>query len=197
MKPYALVPVVVLLAACGGDPPPPPPAAPPAPEPLGSLVPEERLYYDNSGGYPDSLRMVVRDQATFENVWSQATSRQPSPPPIPTIDFGESMVVLVAAGRMTPEDQIRVDSVAVREVLRADGTREEVLAVLVRVSEGCGRLQVDAYPVEIVQVPRFEGTVEFIERRESSCGDSAPAARRRSPGDPPATSRPGGGTPAR
>ncbi|MGD2067110.1 MAG: hypothetical protein PVI57_00390 [Gemmatimonadota bacterium] len=196
MKAYALLPVVLVLAACGGDPPPPP-AAPPAPEPLGSLVPEERLYYDNSGGYPDSLRMVVRDQATFENVWSQATSRQPSPPPIPSIDFGESMVVLVAAGRMTPEDQIRVDSVAVREVLRADGNREEVLAVLVRVTEGCGRLQVDAYPVEIVQVPRFEGTVEFIERRDSSCGDGQPAARSRGRGDPPSTLRPGAWRPPR
>lgn len=159
----ALVPAVA-LAACGGGSP-----EPAGTEPIARVSLEERLYYDNSGAYPDSLRLVVRDAGTFARVWEQATGSQPSPPPAPSVDFERSMVLLVASGRMTPEDQIRVDSVGTRTVLRTDGSREDVLAVVVNTTEGCGRLDVDAYPVEIVRVPQFEGRVEFIERRRRDC----------------------------
>jgi len=94
------------------------------------------------------------------------------------VDFGSHMVVVAGAGRMTPEDRIRVDSVGVREVTDAVGDEEEVLLVVVRTSEGCSRFNVDAYPLEIVRVPRFDGDVRFLERRESE-SDCAP-------GEPPA-----------
>ena len=163
MKP--ILPILVLLAAaCGGGPPPPP-----SQQPIASVALEERLYYDNSGTYPDSVRLVIREPDMFQQVWTQATRDQVSPPPLPTVDFGESMVLLVAAGRMTPEDQIRVDSVGVRSVPRTDGGREDVLSVVVSTVRGCGRLNVDAFPLEIVRVPRFAGRIEFIERSRRDC----------------------------
>jgi hypothetical protein len=78
---------------------------------------------------------------------------------------------------MTPEDRIRVDSVGVRDVTDAVGETEEVMMVIVRTVEGCRRFNVDAYPVEIVRVPRFEGPVRFVERRERdpSCQNEPPA----------------------
>src|SRR5690606_33794202 len=111
---------------------------------------------------------VIRDQAAFSAAWSQATSAQSAPPAPPAIDFSREMVLLVAAGRQTPEEQIRVDSVVVQ---RAPGGGPNTFYALVRLSQGCQRFNIDAYPLEIVRVERFEGPVEFIERvdRPTDC----------------------------
>jgi hypothetical protein len=167
MKPIALL-LLLLAVGCGGGPPPPP-----SQQPIAAVTLEERLYYDNSGAYPDSVRLVIRDPETFRQAWEQATRDQASPPPPPTVDFEESMVLLVAAGLMTPEDRIRVDSVGVRSVPRTDGGREDVLTVVVGTVRGCGRLSVDAYPVEIVRIPRFDGRIEFVERSRRDCPGGA------------------------
>jgi len=155
--------LLATLAACGGGAPP----GALGPEPLAPLADADRLYYDNGEGITDSVRIVVRDQGALVDVWSRATSRQTSPAPAPAVDFGSDMVVVAGAGRMTPEDRIRVDSVGVREVTDAVGDGEDVMLVVVRTTEGCRRFNVDAYPVEIVRVPRFDGAVRFIERRET------------------------------
>jgi hypothetical protein len=139
----------------------------PEPQPLWEPVPvAARILYDNGGGIQDSLRMVVRDPDALRLVWTQATSRHADPPPPPPVDFQSEMLLVVAGGRMTPEDEIRVDSLAVRRERDVDGRTEQTLAALVRVTEGCRRFQVDAYPLEIVRVRRFEGPVRFVERRQ-------------------------------
>jgi hypothetical protein len=74
------------------------------------------------------------------------------------------MLLLVGAGRKTPEEQIRVDSVAVQRA--GGGGRAETFFVIVRLTEGCQRFNIDAYPLEIVRVTRFDGPVEFVERRD-------------------------------
>jgi hypothetical protein len=115
------------------------------------------VYYDDGPGFPDSVRMAVRDQTTFEDVWARATYSQPSPPPIPVVDFTNEMILVVAAGRMSPGDQIRVDSV---------GVRGDFYVVLVRTIVQCQPFPADAYPLEIVRVAREERPVTFSERRE-------------------------------
>ena len=80
------------------------------------------------------------------------------------------MLAVVAAGRMTPDDQIRVDSVAVTRRMNAAGRMEEVLNIFVRTTTGCRRFNADAYPLEIIRLKRFEGTIEFIERRDQAEG---------------------------
>jgi hypothetical protein len=55
---------------------------------------------------------------------------------------------------------IRVDSIAVPR------SGQQPLTAVVRLTEGCTRLNVDAYPVEIVRVSRVDGPVEWIERRD-------------------------------
>lgn len=165
----ALVLTVTALAAgaCGGGPdtPPPPPAPAQQQDVLGPVSPGSRLYSDNAGGFTDSTRIVVRSEEEWEGVWEQATSHRANPVPRPPVDFAENMVVVVAAGRMTPEDQIRVDSVGVRSVRNESGDLEDVYEVVVRTTEGCGRLRVDAFPFEIIRTSMFEGPVRFVERR--------------------------------
>src|SRR5436190_11437261 len=84
------------------------------PRGLEPLPPTGRVYYDDGPAFRDSVRMVVRDDATWTGVWKQASSTQLSPPPLPEIDFDHEMLLIVGAGRMAPGDQIRVDSAGVR-----------------------------------------------------------------------------------
>lgn len=145
-------------------------APPPAPAPIQALTPTQRIYYDNGGGIQDSVRQVVRDAGSFASLWQRATAGQATPPPVPTIDFGREMVLVAAAGRMTPDDQIQVDSVAVRKERTPDGKLQDVLTAWVRVTQGCHRFRADAYPVELVRVRQFSGPVHFVDQLVQSTG---------------------------
>jgi hypothetical protein len=151
--------LALLTAACGGSPPR-------APAPLGAMPIEARLLYDNSGGVRDSSALVIRDEAALREAWQRATSTQASPPPVPEVDFRRDMVLLVSTGRMWPDDQLRVDSAGVRREATVGGRQEEVLAVVFTVTEGCRRINRDAYPVELVRIRRYDGPIRFIGRRE-------------------------------
>jgi hypothetical protein len=154
--------IVLLAAACGRGRTP---AAAAAPEPARAFAAPVRLYYDNGGGVADSVREVVRDAPTFQRWWSQATSRQPSPPAAPAVDFAQDMVLVVAAGRLTPDDEIRVDSVGITREIDPAGRSQETLRVVVRMTLACERVDIDGYPLEIVRVRRFEGPVRFADNR--------------------------------
>lgn len=161
------LPVVLALAAlvagCGGGG-----AAAPAalsPVPSASVV-----YYDDQGALRDSVRMVVRDAEELRTLWERVTAGQASPPPAPAVSFDREMLLVVGAGRKTPEDQVHVDSVGVRREMGPDGKMRDALAVVVRSAEGCGRVRTAAYPVEIVRVRRFTGPVSFVEKRERAEG---------------------------
>jgi hypothetical protein len=135
---------------------------------LGPLPSTARVYYDNGGGIQDSLRLVIRDQQELQKWWSQATSRQQDPPPIPAVDWSREMLLVAAAGRMTPEGRIRVDSVGIRREMSTRGKMEDVLATVVRISDGCRRFTTAGFPVEIVRVRRFNGPVSWVNRRETT-----------------------------
>jgi hypothetical protein len=76
---------------------------------------------------------------------------------MPGIDFTQEMLLVVAAGRMSPGDQIRVDSV---------GVRNDQYIAIVRTTVECEPFPADAYPMEIVRVRRDERPVGWVERRE-------------------------------
>jgi predicted small lipoprotein YifL len=155
-----------IFAACGGGGP----ALPPPPTPMPPPVP---LYQDNGGGIRDSTRIVIRDAGTLEEYWSRATSPQSSPPPVPVVDFDRQMIILVALGRATPEEEIHVDSLLVRRELNAAGDRVETLAIVVRTVHGCGRFRTEAFPLEIVRARTFDGPIRWEERRQQTvCGEA-------------------------
>lgn len=152
-----------LLVACGRGSGPP---LPPTPEPLARLEAAQRLYYDDSGGIADSLRLIVRDPALWRDIWDRATSTLGSPPPLPAVDFSREMVLVVAAGRMNPGDRVQVDSAGVRSELDPDGRRREVMVATVRIILDCTGFEADVFPLDIVRVRRFEGPVQFLHARE-------------------------------
>jgi hypothetical protein len=156
---------LALLPFChrGGPPASSPAAAAPTVTPAASTL----VYYDNGGGVRDSLRLVVRDPGALRDVWTRATSRQTSPPGVPQADFAKEMFLVVSNGRMTPEDQIRVDSVTVRQRAGSPASLEAIVHTV----RGCGRFTTESYPLAIVRVPRVDGAVQFTDRREKSeCG---------------------------
>jgi len=161
--------LALTLSGCGGRGVSPPP-------PARVITAAERLYYDNTGGIQDSLRMVIRDQQRFQQIWNRATSTQISPPPVPTIDFAKSMVVVVGAGRRNTDDEIRVDSAAYRERTTVQGKKEQVMEIMVLLRTGCGGLEAAGYPLEIVRLPAFDGPIEFNERTVPAQGCDAPEA---------------------
>lgn len=159
---FVLACTAALLAACGGGRPAMPgPASVPAP--LGPVVQAAVIYDDDAGGMRDSVRLVVRDLAAFQVLWRSATDGQASPPPLPAIDFAREMVVAVGAGRMTPNDRIRVDSVGGPRP--GPGGGRDAMVVLVRTTEGCERFPTAAWPLQLVRVRRHDGPVVFVERR--------------------------------
>jgi len=123
---------------------------------LQPLADSAQVYYDNGMAFADSARIVVRDAAAWRAIWQRATRPQASPPPMPDIDFNRDMIVLAAAGPMKPGDVIHVDSIGV------DGSTT-VLAV--RTIAACQPFPSDAYPFEIIRIPRRDGPVQFIEHR--------------------------------
>jgi hypothetical protein len=152
--------VAVTAAACGG-------AKAPAPAvPLGPVPVDAKLLYDNGGGIRDSGQIVIRDAASLQEVWQRATSTQSSPPPVPVIDFQKDMVIVVAGGRMSPSNEIHVDSAGMRRERTPAGIEQRVLAVHYTVTEGCTRINRDAYPVEAVRIRRYQGEVRFIGKRQ-------------------------------
>ncbi|PYP90931.1 MAG: hypothetical protein DMD34_16545 [Gemmatimonadetes bacterium] len=126
-------------------------------EMLTPVLSTARVYYDDGPAFRDSVRMVVRDGAAWRTVWAQATSAQPAPPPLPAVDFEREMVLVVGAGKMTPGDQIHVDSA---------GVRRDFFVAVVRTIVQCRPFPADAYPLEIVRVTRSDKTATFVERRE-------------------------------
>jgi len=154
-----LVPAtLVLAAAChhGGSN-----AGPPAPKPepavaMHQLDDAARIYNDNGISFADTARTVVKDTLAFRSIWKRATQGQPSPPPLPKVDFTKDMVVLVAGGRLKPGDAIRVDSV---------GTRGALTQIVVRTTIACQPFPADAFPFEIVKVTKSDGPVKFVEHR--------------------------------
>jgi hypothetical protein len=132
------------------------------PKGLEPVLPIQRVYYDDGGGYRDSVHLVVQDSMMWKQVWRQATSTQASPPPRPEVDFGSEILLVVGAGRMAPGDQIRVDSV---------GVRQGTFIAVVRITTECRSLAADVYPLEIVRARRPGKPVAFEDRREkgTSC----------------------------
>lgn len=161
--PHLLIALLAVagLAACRGG-------AAPAPRALAPVAIEARLWRADDGGIPDSTEAVIRDAAAMRELWDRATSMQATPPELEEIDFRRQMVLVVATGRMSPADEVRIDSIGLRSEPTPDGGRQDVLAVQYTITENCGRFAGDAYPVEIVRVSRYDGRVRFIGRRNRS-----------------------------
>ena len=128
-----------------------------SPEVVNTVAPilsGARIYYDDGPAFQDSVCEIIRDRVLWRDVWSQATSIQPSPPPIPEIDFEREMIVVVGGGRMKAGDQFGVDSAGVQDTLFR----------VVYTTVECRRFPEDVYPFEIIRVPRADHPAYCVKR---------------------------------
>lgn len=140
-----------LALACGGG------SGPPLP-PVRPIALSDVVFRSDRLGIADSVRIVVRDDSAWRDVWSRATAGEPNVSLDRPIDFTREMVLVAGAGRMDTGSQIQIDSV---------GHRGEDFVAVVSTIEECG-FQSDAYPVVIVRVARTDRTVRWEERRVRS-----------------------------
>ena len=134
----------------------------PKPEPqveMKLLDPSSKLYSDNVLGFADSSRVIIRDTLAMREAWNQATKGQPTPLPMPNIDFNKELVILASGGRLKPGDVVAVDSI---------GTRGAMTVLAIRTAIACQPFPTDAFPFEIVKIPRINGPIRFVEHRVKS-----------------------------
>jgi hypothetical protein len=141
-----------------------------APPDLGNPVPFERLraesysftYYS---GMDTPERIVVRDAATWSDVWAQINSRS-SPVPEPVVDFSRDMLVVAAQGsHSTGGFSILVEGVG------ESGGRLNV-AIHSYSPYNCVTTEAFSQPVDIARLPRSDKPVNFVERATiRNCGN--------------------------
>jgi hypothetical protein len=153
----------LLLGACAG-------ARVQSGPPLGPVAIEQRLFRDNAGGIRNVEERVIKDSTAWRDVWRLVTATQATVPPVPTVDFRQDMLLVVAAGRMTIADAIRVDSVGNRAETNQAGKRVGIVAVYYTITRDCPSSTREAYPVEIVRVRKSESTVRFFTKSEQGPG---------------------------
>jgi len=138
--------------------------------PLGPVAIEQRLFRDNASGIRNAEERVIMDSTTWRDVWRLATATQATQPPVPSVDFRQNMLLVVASGRMTIADAVRVDSVGNRAEMSQAGKRVGIVAVYYTITRDCPASTREAFPVEIVRVRRSESTVRFFSRSEAGPG---------------------------
>ena len=159
---YFAISALLLSSACASAPRPGPP--------LGPIAIESRLFRDNAGGIRNAVERVVRDSTAWRATWTEVTSTQSDRPPLTAVDFSQNMVLVVAAGRMTIADAIRVDSVGNRSEMNEAGKRQDIVAVYYTIVRDCPPSTREAFPVEIVRVKRSMSQVRFFKKSEAGPG---------------------------
>lgn len=110
--------------------------------------------------YSDTLhdhpgRRVVRDSVAWREVWTQAHPASSAPPPLPSVDFKNEMVLAATAGPVMQPGRILLDSV---------GTERGHLVAVVTIERRCSPAAFGEAPTIFVRVPATSKPVRFVER---------------------------------
>ena len=128
----------------------------------GDPIPLTRLPEANSfrqySGLTDSVRVVVRTEQAWREIWAAVHRDRTEAPALPQVDFERDMLVVAALGaRPTGGFGIHVE---------AAHQEAGYINVLVRrelPGERCGSTQAFTQPVDIVRLPRSPQPVRFRE----------------------------------
>jgi hypothetical protein len=154
---------LILLAfgvACSGSAPTPGSDA----APVITRIDTSDVLLRTGQGLGDPTRVVIRDSVAWEQFWSQAHALLEPAPTAPIVDFADSMLLAAALGtRATGGHRVTIDSVSRGGVLRA-------FVTTITPGAGCVTTMAITWPVQVVRVERFDGSVEFVEaERTEQC----------------------------
>lgn len=145
--PFALC--VIALAACD------------TPTEPSETLPITRITQGSFSRFETAQRRVVTSQAQLTEVWAAVFGGPLQlPPPMPSIDFSQEIVIVAAAGtRSSGGLMITVASASAN-------AREAVVTILTTVpGSGCVTLPVVTNPYDVVRLPARQ-SVDFVERTE-------------------------------
>jgi len=157
MSAIAALAASALLAACAAG-------GAVNPEEGGAELAFESILSQSSSGLAERLRVVIRDEATWTDVWRRIHEPVAPEPPLPNVDFSRHMLIVVALGTR-PSGGF---AIAVQRITARDGTSE------VSVRESCparGAMVTMALtqPVEVVRLERRAETPAFRELKGAAC----------------------------
>jgi hypothetical protein len=115
-------------------------------------------------GVTERRREVIRDEASWARLWAEIHAGFTPAPPLPSVDFGQHMLIAVALGtRPSGGFGVKVRGVTSR------GERLEVAVLESCPAAGAMVTQSLTQPVEVVQAPRLAQTPSFRDTRAASC----------------------------
>lgn len=125
-------------------------------------LPLDSVYRSARSGLTQPTQIVVRDSVAWQIWWRRVTANYVTlrPPPLPSIDFSEYMVILVGSGTH-PVNQFAV-SVDSAIVIR---TKLWVYLTDRGPGPGCVAGMSSTQPVHAVRAPRRPETPEFLIRK--------------------------------
>ena len=120
-----------------------------------SQEPFTRLFASATSGFTEPAAVVLRDEAALSAVWRTIFEGTPLVP-VPTVDFAQKMVVLLALGPRNADGYtIHFDSMTVQAGMAVIGYTVNTPGL------DCIPSQVVTSPVELVVVPRVDGRARF------------------------------------
>ena len=150
---------ILAVVACGSSPSAPDQSAEPLPV---TRLRTEPFSFTYASGLTEPQRLLIRDQASWQQAWAAIWTRHSSQPAMPDVDFTREMIVLAALGeRPTGGYGIFIDSAA------AGSGRVTLRIRSVSPANGCGVTTALTQPVDIARLPRREGPAVFTDVQET------------------------------
>ena len=147
----ALLAILVLAGACDDSPS----------EPGDTLLPLETVVQSSVSGFSSPLRLAIRSEGEWIQVWATLTAGENPPPSRPAIDFDRDMAVLAAGGPGDGCFTVEVD----HATRKADGSLE-VEVVEFEAGPTCACLAFVAQPAHVVKLEKVDGEVRFVVHRQ-------------------------------
>ena len=125
--------------------------------PKDGALPFDKLWVDNNASVSAAQTLVLRDAATFQQVWNSAMQNHVPAPAVPQVDFTRRMVLAVFIGtRPNGCYGVAIDKVAVSNGVLTVGYREAKPAPETICT------QMITSPAVMVEIDHIDGRVEFV-----------------------------------
>jgi len=116
----------------------------------------ETIAIGDQSGIHEPKQTVVRDEASWHDLWRAHVSNQEPPDAAPKVDFTRNMVIAVLLGaRPSGGHGVRIDRLTI------EGDHLQVHAQTTSPPPGAITTSVITYPFHIIRSARFEGPVDF------------------------------------
>jgi hypothetical protein len=126
-------------------------------------LPASARPFGSFSGLRQPVRTVVRTNDAWTEMWTAIQQGTDPVPPVPAIDFGREMVIIVAMG----EQRSTGYGVTIERVSEAGDGGIDAIVRTRRPGNGCVVGAALTQPLDIVRVPRRDGAVRFWEQSET------------------------------